>query len=54
VETATWVVELGVGIACLVIAALALRNPRLRVVGVMLVVAGVAAAGHAVWQLLTA
>jgi hypothetical protein len=53
VETATWVIELGVGLACLVVAGLALRNPRLRVVGVVLLVAGVAAAAHAVFQLAT-
>ena len=50
-ETATWVIELGVGLACLVVAGLALRNPRLRLVGVVLLVAGVAAAAHAVFQL---
>jgi hypothetical protein len=51
VETATWVIELGVGLACLVVAGLALRNPRLRLVGVVLLVAGAAAAAHAVVQL---
>jgi len=52
VEAATWVIELGVGLACLVVGALALRNPRLRLVGVVLLVAGAAAAAHAVSQLL--
>jgi len=52
VETATWVIELGVGLACLAVGGLALRNPRLRLVGVVLLVAGAAAAAHAVFQLL--
>jgi putative copper export protein len=51
VETATWLVELGVGIACLVIGVMTLRGSRLRVVGVLLVIAGLAAAGHATVQL---
>lgn len=51
-ETATWVIELGVGLACLVVAGLALRNPRLRAVGVLLLIAGIAAAGHATSQLM--
>lgn len=51
-ETATWLIELGVGLACLVVAILALRNPRLRPAGVVLLVAGVAAAGHATTQLI--
>lgn len=51
-ETATWLIELGVGLACLVVAILALRNPRLRLAGVVLLVAGVAAAGHATTQLI--
>ncbi len=50
-ETATWVIELGVGLACLVVAGLALRNPRLRVIGVLLLIAGIAATGHAAIQL---
>jgi hypothetical protein len=53
VETGTWVIELGVGLACLVVAGLALRNPRLRVVGVVLLVAGVASAAHAAFRLAT-
>lgn len=51
VETATWLVELGVGTACLVIGVMTLRGSRLRVVGVLLVIAGLAAAGHATVQL---
>jgi hypothetical protein len=46
VETLTWVIELGVGVACLVIGIAAFRTGRLRIVGVVLVVAGVAAAAH--------
>lgn len=50
-ETGTWVIELGVGLACLVVAGLALRNPRLRVIGVLLLIAGIAATAHATIQL---
>ena len=50
-ETATWVIELGVGLVCLLVAGLAVRNPRLRVIGVLLLIAGIAAAGHATLQL---
>ena len=52
-ETVTWTIELGVGIACLAVAALALRHPRLRLVGAVLLVAGAGAAAHAVFQLAT-
>jgi hypothetical protein len=51
VEAATWVIELGVGLACLLVAGLALGNPRMRVIGVLLLIAGIAAAGHATIQL---
>lgn len=51
-ETLTWVIELGVGVACLAIGIAAFRTGRLRIVGVVLVVAGVAAAGHALVRLL--
>ena len=50
-ETVTWAIELGVGIACLAVATLALRHRRLRLVGAVLLVAGAAAAGHAAIQL---
>jgi len=53
VETVTWAVELGVGVACLAVAVLALRHPRLRLVGAVLLVAGAAAMAHAVFQLTT-
>ena len=49
----TWAVELGVGVACLAVAALALRHPRLRLVGAVLLVAGAVAAAHALFQLTT-
>ena len=52
-ETATWVIELGVGLACLGVAGLALRNPRLRVIGILLLIAGLAAAGHATMRLVS-
>ncbi len=51
VETVTWLVELGVGIACLVVGAGAWRGGRLRIVGVVLIVAGLAAASHALVRL---
>jgi hypothetical protein len=51
VETLTWVIELGVGVACLVIGAVAFRAGRLRVTGIVLVIAGLAAVGHALTQL---
>jgi len=47
----TWLIELGVGLACVVVGGLAVRNPRMRLVGVVLVVAGLAAATHAVVRL---
>lgn len=52
-ETATWVIELAVGLACLLVSALAVRNPRLRGIGVLLLIAGIAAAGHATLQLVS-
>lgn len=48
-ETATYLTELGVGIACLAMAFAAWR--RSRAVGVILGVAGVAAAVHALVRL---
>lgn len=51
-ETVTWVIELGVGLACLVVAALALRHARLRLVGAVLLVGGLAAVLHAAIQLM--
>jgi putative copper export protein len=52
VETATWVIELAVGLACVVVASIALRNPRLRAVGILLLIAGITAVGHASARLL--
>jgi len=52
VETVTWAIELGVGLACLVVGSAAIRRQRLRIVGVVLVVAGLAAGGHAIAQLI--
>ena len=49
-ETVTWVIELLVGLACLVLGMSALRTARYRLIGVVLLVAGVAAAGHALIQ----
>lgn len=51
VETAIWVIELGVGLACLVLGLSALRASRYRLVGIVLLIAGAAAAGHALFQL---
>jgi hypothetical protein len=48
----TYVVELLVGVGCLVAGAAALRGPRARWVGVVLGVAGVAAIVHALVELL--
>lgn len=53
VETLTWVIELGVGLACLAIGVLTRRNSRLRIAGIALLVAGVAATGHALVRLLS-
>ncbi|HWC71678.1 MAG TPA: hypothetical protein VG993_10990 [Actinomycetota bacterium] len=50
-ETAIWVIELGVGLACLVLGLSALRASRYRLVGIVLLIAGAAAAGHALFQL---
>lgn len=51
VETVTWLVELGVGIVCLAVGVVTLRRARMRMVGALLVIAGLAAAGHATMQL---
>ena len=53
VDTVTWAIELGVGLACLVVGWVAIRGDRLRIVGVVLIVAGLAAGGHALVQLVT-
>ncbi|HEY7763015.1 MAG TPA: hypothetical protein VIC52_08375 [Actinomycetota bacterium] len=50
-ETAVWVIELLVGLACLVLGMSALRTVRYRLIGVVLLLAGAAAAGHALIQL---
>ena len=50
-ETAIWVIELLVGLACLVLGMSALRTVRYRPIGVVLLLAGAAAAGHALIQL---
>jgi hypothetical protein len=47
----TWAIELGVGVACVAVAALAVQHPRLRLVGAVMLVAGVAAVTHAAVQL---
>jgi hypothetical protein len=50
VETAIWVIELGVGLACLVLGLSALRTTRFWPVGIVLLIAGAAASGHALIQ----
>jgi len=50
-DAATYVVELLVGLGCLVGAAVTIRQPRLRWLGVVLAVAGLAATLHAVVEL---
>ena len=52
-RTATWLIELSVGVACLAIGAGAMRSDRLRIVGIVAIAAGLAAAGHAILQLTT-
>ena len=52
VETVTWAIELGVGIACLVVGSTLMRGGRRRVVGAVFLLAGLAAASHATVQLL--
>ena len=52
VQTVTWAIELGVGLACLVVGSAAIRGGRRRIVGAVLVVAGLAAGGHALAQLM--
>jgi hypothetical protein len=49
-RTATYLTELGVGIACLV-GAVGLRRDR-PAIALVLGIAGIAAAGHAAWRLL--
>lgn len=50
-QAAIWVIELGVGLACLAGGVMVFRTQRMRVVGILLVLAGGAAAGHAVVRL---
>jgi hypothetical protein len=52
VDVVTWLIELGVGMGCIAGGIASVRTPRLRVVGVMLLVAGAAASIHAVVALL--
>lgn len=46
-------IELGVGVACLVFAWSAYKRPGSRLVTIIFVLAGGSAAGHAVYQLAT-
>ena len=50
-DAATYVVELLVGLGCLVGAAATIRQARLRWLGIVLAVAGIAAIVHAVVEL---
>jgi hypothetical protein len=52
VDVVTSVIELGVGLGCLAGGVVACRLPRYRLIGVLLVVAGLAASAHAVLALL--
>jgi hypothetical protein len=52
-ETVTNIVELAVGLGCLAAGAGAWRRPRLRWVAALLLVAGLAAVGHAAAALAT-
>jgi hypothetical protein len=47
VDAVTWVIELGVGIACLAIGVVAIRRGHRHLTGAVLVTAGAIAAGHA-------
>ena len=46
-DVLTWLIELGVGIACVAGGLAAVGSPHLRLVGLLLIVAGAAAAVHA-------
>ena len=48
----TYVIELLVGLGCLIAGAATLRSQRTRWLGVVLIVAGIAAIAHAVVELL--
>ena len=50
-DALTSVIELGVGLGCIAGGVAAMRTPRLRIVGVVLLVAGAAACVHALWAL---
>ncbi len=50
-QTLTWLIELGVGVACVAIGMAAMRSERLRIVGAVSIVAGLAAAAHATIEL---
>jgi len=51
VDAATWLTELGVGLACLAIAWITARRIGFRPIAVLLAIAGLAAAAHALLQL---
>ena len=51
-EAVTYVIELAVGLGCLVAGAASLRQARLRLLGVLLLMAGAASAAHALARLL--
>jgi hypothetical protein len=51
VEAVTWTIELGVGLACLVVGAAALHGARRPFIAILFVIAGIAALGHATVQL---
>lgn len=53
VDVVTWLIELGVGLGCIAGGVAAVRTGRLRVVGILLLVAGTAASVHAVVALLS-
>lgn len=52
-QTLTYAIELAVGLGCIVPAIPALRQRRSRWIGIVLLVAGVAAIGHAAYRLLS-
>jgi hypothetical protein len=50
-RTTTYLIELGVGLACIAIAISMWQGTRRRTVADVVLIAGLAATGHAVWRL---
>jgi hypothetical protein len=52
-DALTYTIELAVGVGCLVAAVGLWRQPRLRILSLLFAIGGLAAAGHALWALVT-